>query len=409
MSSALDLAEGRQPGHARRVSFIATSLAETMALAGELRLASCYAGLMHDIGTVAAGAGLAVHVRGDERLVFASLPLLTPEEIAIGSSDSPEAVIDRLLDHVIHGARAAQELFLPTEAIRGIASHHERWDGAGYPHGLRGEGIPVVGRIVALADQIEALIDQSTPLLARRNFSYWLSQLAGGEADPEAVDALRGLGSGDAFWLGLYSADLAVELGAACARLREHRATRLMPFCEAFAQLLDGRFSFSVGVSTRVAGYMEAMGVASGFNDNRVRLLRVAALLHDVGQLSVSERILAKPAILSVDELELLRLHPAYSYEVVEGISGLEEVSEWISAHHERIDGKGYPEGRAGTEIPLEARMLAVADAYVSITSDRPHRERVEGADAARRLRAAAGTHLDADLVDIFLRQVVPA
>lgn len=407
VSAAIDLAEGRQPGHARRVSFIATSVAEAMGLSSELRLASCYASLLHDIGTIAAGAGLAAFVRGDERMVFASLSLLTPEEIAVGSSDSPEAVIQRLIEHVIHGARAAQELALPNEAIRGIASHHEHWDGTGYPHGMRGSEIPIVGRIVSLADQMEALIDQSTPLLARRNFSHWLTQLSGDEADPEVVGALRQLGNGDAFWLGLFSANLGVELGTLCARLREPRAMRLVPFCEAFAQLVDGRFTFTMGVSSRVARYVQAMGEACDLNENRLRLLHVAALLHDVGQLAVSERILAKPAILSVDELELLRMHPVYSHEVVQAISGLEDVSDWIAAHHERIDGKGYPDGRSGVEIPLEARILAVADAYVAITSDRPHRPAVEGADAARRLRAASGTQLDAELVDIFLRQVV--
>jgi putative nucleotidyltransferase with HDIG domain len=406
-SSALDLAEGRQPGHARRVAFIAASLAEALDLNSELRLATCYGGLLHDVGAVAAGAGLAAHVRGDERLVFASLPLLTPEEAAVGTSDSPEVVIDRLVDHVIHGARAAQELSIPKEAIRAIASHHERWDGGGYPHGLRGEEIPMVGRLVALADQVEALIDQSTPLLARRNFHHWLSRLAGGEADPAAIEALRELGNGDGFWLGLFSADLAVELGALCARLREPRAMRLVPFCEGVSQLVDARFSFTVGVSSRVATYADALGKACGFNETRLRQLRVAALLHDVGQLAVSERIMAKPGILSVNELEILRLHPAYSREVAEGINGLEDVADWIAAHHERMDGKGYPEGRTADEIPLESRILAVADAYVAITSDRPHRPMVEGQDAHRRLRAASGTQLDGDLVDLFLRQVV--
>jgi HD-GYP domain-containing protein (c-di-GMP phosphodiesterase class II) len=149
------------------------------------------------------------------------------------------------------------------------------------------------------------------------------------------------------------------------------------------------------------------MGKASGLDETRLRQLRVAALLHDVGQLAVSERILAKPAILSVDELEILRLHPIYSREVAEGVNGLDEVADWIAAHHERIDGRGYPEGRSGNEIPLEARILAVADTYVAITSDRPHRAAISGQDAHRRLRAEAGTQLDAGIVDMFLRQVV--
>ena len=132
-----------------------------------------------------------------------------------------------------------------------------------------------------------------------------------------------------------------------------------------------------------------------------------AALLHDVGQMSMSERVLSKPGILSVEELGALHLHPIYSRDVVAGISGLEEVAEWVEAHHERIDGRGYPEGRTGEEIPFESRILAVADAYVAITSERPHRPKVEGEEARERLKHAAGTQLDSALVDAFLRQVV--
>jgi HD-GYP domain-containing protein (c-di-GMP phosphodiesterase class II) len=86
---------------------------------------------------------------------------------------------------------------------------------------------------------------------------------------------------------------------------------------------------------------------------------------------------------------------------------GLEEVADWVAAHHEWLDGRGYPDARSGEEIPTEARILAVVDFWVGVTSDRPHRKRMDAAEARRQLRAAAGTHLDLDLVDIFLREVV--
>jgi putative nucleotidyltransferase with HDIG domain len=407
MSAALDLAEGRSPGHAQRVAFIAMSVAAALNLDATERMAVCYGALLHDLGSVAASAGLASYVVGDERLVFATLPLLTPEEAAVGSSETPERVVERLIGHAIHGARAAQELSLPSETIKGIASHHEQWDGSGYPHGLKGGEIPLIGRIVALADQLEARIDQTTPLLARRNLAYWLNTLSGTEADPDMVDTLRDISGGDNFWLGLFSADLSLEIANLCSRLRETRGMRLVPVAETMAKLNDSRFSFTVGVSGKVGDLAEALGRAAGLSDQRLKLLYVAALLHDVGQLSVSERIMAKPGILSVEELDVMRMHPLYSRDIVAGIHGLEEVADWVAAHHERVDGKGYPDGRIGDEIPMEARILAIADAYVSMTSDRPHRERAEPADAQRRLRSAGGTQLDADLVDVFLREVV--
>jgi HD-GYP domain-containing protein (c-di-GMP phosphodiesterase class II) len=406
LSSAIDLAEARTPGHAQRVAFISMALAEGAGLDGRNVLSTVYTALLHDIGTIPAGAGMGAHTRGDERLLFAALPLLTPEEAAVGMSDSPEVVVERVVDHVIHGARTVQDLGLAIDVVKGVSAHHESWNGTGYPHGLRGEEIPIIGRIVALADQIESMIEQSTPLLARRNFIYWVNELSGKEADPALCANLRDLGAGDRFWLDLFSESLPAELSYKSGRLREPKGVRIEAFLDHFAQLVDSRFSFTVGVSSRVARLAESLGKATGMAEPRLRLLRIAALLHDVGQLAVSERIMSKPGILSVEELEVLRLHPVYSRDVVAGIPGLDEVAEWVVAHHERIDGKGYPDGRPASEIPTEARILAIADAFVAITSDRPHREKATPEDARRRLRSAAGTQLDADLVDVFLKQV---
>jgi len=407
VSQALDLAEGRDPGHATRVAYIASSIAGALELDKETQLATLYAALLHDIGTISAGADLAGFTRGDERLVFASLPLLTPDEAVAGASDTPDAIVDRVAEHVTHGARAVRELDLPDMVAKAVATHHERWDGGGYPRGMGGDQVPIVGRIVGLADLVESLIDQTTPLLARRNFSYWLAGFSGKECDPNLVELLRELGAGDSFWLGLFSNDIVAEVNSHSSRVREPKAMRLMAFAESFARLVDARFAFTVGVSSRVCRYAESLGRVAGLSDVRLKQLQIAALLHDVGQLSMSERVLSKPGILSVEELGALHLHTIYSRDVVAGIAGLEEVAEWVEAHHERIDGRGYPEGRSGDEIPLEARILAVADAYVAITSDRPHRPKVEGDEARSRLEGAAGTQLDADLVEAFQRQVI--
>ena len=406
-STAFDLAEGRAPGHAQRVAYIAVSIAEELALDGRTRLASCYAALAHDIGAIVIGASLAQVTRGDERLLLATLPLMTPEEVAVGASETPELVVERIVDHTIHGARAAQELLLPDEAVNAVSSHHENWDGNGYPYGLAGDEISIVSRIVTLADQVEALIGQSSPLSARRNLPFWLNRLSGRECDPDVASALRSLGAGDSFWLGLFGASLPREIAAHCALVKESKTFRLVSSAETLAKLVDSRFSFTMGISARVVSLVESLGRSLGLPETSVKQLRLAALLHDLGQLAVSERVMAKPGILSVDELESLRLHPAYSRDLVAGTNGLEEVSLWVAAHHERLDGRGYPDGLVGDEIPLGARILAIADAYVAMTSERPHRPRVDSREAARRLRAAAGEQLDPELVDVFLSEVV--
>jgi putative nucleotidyltransferase with HDIG domain len=409
MSGAIDLAEGRQPGHAVRVAYIGLRIAATLGLDNETRLLCLYAALLHDVGVIPAGAGLSELVRGDERRVFSSLPLLTPEEAAVEArSSAPDIVVDRVVDHTVHGARLGNELGLPQGAVRAIACHHEQWDGSGYPHGLAANEIPLAGRITGVADQIEALISQEqNPLHARRNMSHWLSGFAATVAEPELMSAARSLTGGDGFWLGLFGPSLVAELKAECARLKEPKQARLLPFVERFAEIMDARFSFTVGFSNRVARLAESLGKSIGLPEPRLKLLRIAALLHDVGQLAVPERIMAKPGILSVDELEVLRQHPSYSRDIVAGISGLEEVAEWVGAHHEWPDGRGYPEGKMGTEIPLESRILAIADAFIGMTSDRPHHLRMDAEDGVRRLRGAAGTQFDGDLLRVFADRVV--
>ncbi|HEX5368181.1 MAG TPA: HDIG domain-containing protein, partial [Dehalococcoidia bacterium] len=131
ISVAIDLAEGRAPGHARRVAYIAMSLAAALGLEREEQIAACHAGLMHDIGVIAAGARVAGATRGDERLVFSTLPLLTPEEAVAGFGDASPAVIDGVAQHVSFGASAARDLGLSEDVVQAISTHHERWDGEG--------------------------------------------------------------------------------------------------------------------------------------------------------------------------------------------------------------------------------------------------------------------------------------
>jgi HD-GYP domain-containing protein (c-di-GMP phosphodiesterase class II) len=211
--------------------------------------------------------------------------------------------------------------------------------------------------------------------------------------------------SGDSFWFGLFGPVLD-ELRSAGSRLRETRQAMLLPFAERFAEIMDSRFEFMDGVSGRVALLSEALGRSVGMGEQRLQLLRIAALLHDIGQLGVPERIMAKPGILSVEELDLLRQHPIDSHDILKEIPGLEDVAEWVCCHHEWPNGRGYPEGKAGHEIPLEARILAIVDFYVSVTSDRPHRPRMEPKAGIVRLRSAAGTQLDRELLEVFIERV---
>ena len=175
-----------------------------------------------------------------------------------------------------------------------------------------------------------------------------------------------------------------------------------LTFAKVFARLGDAKGEHTEGHSERTAEIADQIGQALGFDEGRRELLRVAALSHHVGLLGVPARVIAKPDILSLAEMETMRKHPAYSQKVLEALPGMEEVATWVGAHHERPDGKGYPEMLDDDTIPLEARIIALADTYVALTSTRPYRDALSDADAKQVLEGGAGTQLDKKLVKLL-------
>ena len=154
--------------------------------------------------------------------------------------------------------------------------------------------------------------------------------------------------------------------------------------------------------SRRVAGYAERLARSLSLPEEEVERVRIAALLRDVGEVGVAESILNKPAPLSDEEWRELQRHPEIGARIV-GAAQLGRVGEWILSHHERPDGSGYPRGLREHQIPLEGRILAVADAYAAMTADRPYRQRFSPMRARAELQARAGSQFDHDVVEAFL------
>jgi putative nucleotidyltransferase with HDIG domain len=127
---------------------------------------------------------------------------------------------------------------------------------------------------------------------------------------------------------------------------------------------------------------------------------RQAAVLHDIGKIHIPSSILCKPGKLSEHEWEIMRRHPEIGAEMLSGISGLERVRAAVLAHHERFDGRGYPAGLAGDEIPAEARLISVVDAYDAMTNDRPYRKALSHEEAITELEAGAGSQFDPFVVE---------
>jgi len=169
------------------------------------------------------------------------------------------------------------------------------------------------------------------------------------------------------------------------------------------AEALDLRDPSTARHSETVGRYSRAMASALGLDLHRVDRVRLAGVLHDIGKVAVPDAILIKPGPLSETEWAHMRRHPEIGARILSGRE-LADVREWVLAHHERPDGRGYPAGLSQNEIPLEARIVAVADAYEAMTSDRPYRAGMSPDLAREQLREGAGSQFDARVTDAFLQ-----
>lgn len=158
--------------------------------------------------------------------------------------------------------------------------------------------------------------------------------------------------------------------------------------------------------SQRVSYICFAIGEKLGFSyEQKIELAKIG-LLHDIGKIAVLTEILSKPESLSSDEWQEIHQHPEMGYQFLSLVVGMNNVAETVWAHHERWDGSGYPRGLRGREIPLEARIVAVADAYDAMISTRPYRKALSSEKAQEELRSGAKKQFDPEIVNAFLQLI---
>ena len=172
---------------------------------------------------------------------------------------------------------------------------------------------------------------------------------------------------------------------------------------EAMGDALDLRDAETEGHSKRVTAYTIALAQAMGLESEELRTIARGAFLHDIGKIATPDSILLKPGKLSGEEMEIMKLHCERGYEMVRKIPFLRDAAEIVYAHQERYDGTGYPRNLKGEEIPLGARIFAIADSLDAMTSDRPYRKGTTFSEATREILGCAGKQFDPQIVDLFL------
>jgi diguanylate cyclase (GGDEF)-like protein len=196
-------------------------------------------------------------------------------------------------------------------------------------------------------------------------------------------------------------------------RIKQRSRDALLTTAKTLVHAVDAKDPYTAQHSERTAAYATTLARSLGLEDETVKLVHQAALLHDVGKIGISDSILRKPSRLTDDEYEQIKQHPAFSHRIVENAE-VEVIAQWVLHHHEHWDGSGYPTGLAGEEIPLGSRIILVCDAFEAMTNDRVYRQALTVDQALSELMRNAGRQFDPHLVEIMVHlvqngMVVPA
>jgi HD-GYP domain-containing protein (c-di-GMP phosphodiesterase class II) len=274
-----------------------------------------------------------------------------------------------------------------------VHSLDEHWDGHGRPEGLAGSAIPLYSRIALLSQVIDILNSTggATGALAE------VQARAGSWFDPELVGAFISVAKEPGFWETLNSTAvdqviLGLEPGEFEKELDEDFFDDV---AEAFGQVVDAKSPYTSGHSARVGLYTSLLAEDLGISAGRQRWLKRGALLHDVGKLGVSNTILDKPGKLTDAEYEAVKMHAVYTGKILERVRAFDELARVSAAHHERLDGKGYPLGLTAEHITLETRIITTADIFDAITAERPYRGAMPISKTLAIMQESVGTAID--------------
>ncbi len=186
-------------------------------------------------------------------------------------------------------------------------------------------------------------------------------------------------------------------------RFLEEKENLYLGILEALSKTIDAKSRWTGGHSSRVSLYSEKIALKSGLEEDFVEDLKIAAVLHDIGKIGVPELLLDKPGRLTDEEFAIIKSHPESGASIIESIPGYDRFIKGVLFHHEHWDGSGYPYGLSGGDIPLMARILAAADIYDAIISDRPYRRGMGHKEALTVLTYEKGRKLDPGIADILI------
>jgi HD-GYP domain-containing protein (c-di-GMP phosphodiesterase class II) len=379
LSYLIDVEEKAKLYHSWRTAYLAKCLAEEKCRPSALPV--YIAGLLHDIGTFDLSNRLVHHKDHMENIDVADVKIHAQKGAAIVASLSG---------------------FIPIAKI--IIDHHEWISGEGYPRGLKQDEISLESQILRIADKFALLADLKE---AERieDIQKVLKDRIGREFSRDLYDCLIDKLKDNNMWESIQNVERLEELtDKTFAQITTEKDDNLFVdrnILHFFGRVLDAKHAYTEGHSQRVSYFSMIIALALGLPDEQVRKIELAAFLHDIGKVGIPNSILDKPGALTTKEFEIIQRHASLSYEIVKGISVFERLAYIVGSDQEHWDGSGYPDGLAKGDIPLESRIIFIADAFDAMTSDRSYHEAVSVADAINELKRSAGTDFDPDIVHV--------
>lgn len=281
--------------------------------------------------------------------------------------------------HCVRG----QDLILGVPALAHlapiIAYHHTPWSASARVGAPLTRERRLAANIIFLTDRVDAMLARRPgvdPVLQRTSCLETLGRDAGDLYAPEILAAFTKASRHDAFWFALEPESLALELEPLARNGRETPVSMhdLRQLAALFAHVVDAKSPFTAAHSAGVGQLSAYLARCLGMDELRQHLMEIAGLLHDVGKLRIPDEILDKPGPLDALERAAMNRHVYYTYQILRQIRGFEDLALWAASHHETLDGDGYPFGAGGPGLPLESRIIAVADVFQALAQDRPYR-----------------------------------
>lgn len=388
VSYVLDFVEmdilGVVTNHSKRVAYISMKLAEQLGMTREQVFDVVSLAILHDNG--------ASQRKLHERL--------------ISNKNKNIKSLEVISEHGIIGEDNIKDYPFLSDVHNVIKYHHENFDGTGV-FGLKGDEIPIMSQIIKLADTIELNSNLKEMFIEdKRRITSFVRENENTIFAPVLVKAFCEVGEKPYFWLNLKDEFISSALQKNVPSFSKNISYMgIHKIASVFSKIIDSKSKFTQTHSKELSEKAATMGEYYKKSEDEIYKLRIAADLHDIGKLAVNNSILDKPGQLDEKEFDIIKRHSYFTRVSLQEIKDFQDITEWASNHHEKLNGRGYPFGKSGNELDFNSRLLAALDIYQALMEERPYRMPMTQIEASEILnKLVMDGSLDANIVKDILK-----